>query len=173
MAEREGGEAMKLAEILGYEIDVTRHLALRSLRAILADSPINPTSMTALLLVRDQPGCDQTTLGRALVGNRSLGMKVASQLEARGLLTRGPGRNRRSKGLYITAEGERRLAQALPRHAQAEALLAAHLGPGEREMLMLLLAKVQKAVRDDPAGLADRPPAAARVSRAMMVAGRS
>jgi DNA-binding MarR family transcriptional regulator len=139
---------MKLSEILGYEIDVTRHVALRSLRRILADCPINATFLSAMLLVRDQPGCDQTMLGRALVGNRSLGMKVASLLEGKGLMTRGPGRNRRTKGLYITAAGERTLTETLRHHARAEAILAAYLGPGERDMLLLLLAKVQRAVRD-------------------------
>ncbi len=153
---------MKLSQILGYEIDVTRHVALRSLHRILADCPINPTLLSALLLVQDQPGCDQTELGRALVGGRSLGMKIASLLEGMGLMTRGPGRDRRSKGLYLTPDGERALAEVLALHARAEAILAAYLEPGERETLLRLLAKVQQAVRDEQAGRLDPPEAAAQ-----------
>lgn len=145
---------MKLADILGYQLDMTRHAALRSLHRLLAGFPLKPADTTALLLVRDQPGCDQTVLGRTLSGNRSVGMKVASRLEAKGLLTRNGGRDRRSKGLFLTPAGESALAEALRRHDRAEAVLATYLGPGERETLLVLLAKVQKAIREEEAGLA-------------------
>lgn len=144
---------MKLANILGYQLDMTRHAALRSLHRLLAGFPLKPADTTALLVVRDQPGCDQTVLGRAMSGNRSVGMKVASRLEAKGLLTRDGGRDRRSKGLFLTPEGESALAEALRRHDRAEAVLATYLGPGERETLLVLLAKVQKAIREEEAGL--------------------
>lgn len=150
---------MKLADILGYQLDMVRCAALRSLHRLLADSPLRPADTTALLLVREQPGCDQTMLGRALAGNRMVGMKVASRLEARGLLTRGKGRDRRSKGLHLTGEGEGALADLLERHNRAEALLATHLTPDERATLLCLLAKVQRAVDEeeaDPRG--EKPP---------------
>lgn len=153
---------MQLAGILGYRLDMARCAALRSLHRLLADSAMRPADTTALLIVREQPGCDQTMLGRTLAGNRSVGMKVASRLEARGLLTRGEGRDRRSKGLYITEEGEAMLASLLRRHARSETLLAAYLEPGERETLLRLLAKVERAVSDEEAVLADA--AAARPS---------
>ena len=98
---------MKLDEILGYQLDMTRHAAMRSIHRRLAGSSFKPADTTALLLVRAQPGCSQAELGAALSGNRSVGMKVASPLEAKGLMTRGEGRDRRTKGLYLTAERER------------------------------------------------------------------
>jgi len=146
---------MKLADVLGYQLDMTRHAALRSLHRLLAGFPLKPADTTALLLIRDQPGCDQTVLGRTLSGNRSVGMKVASRLEAKGLLTRDGGRDRRSKGLFLTPAGESALAEAVRRHDRAEAVLATYLGPGEREMLLVLLAKVQKAIREEEARLGD------------------
>ena len=142
-------KANKLADILGYQLDFTRHAALRSLNRYLADGPLSPASLTALMLVRDRPGCDQTILGRAMSGNRSVGMKVASKLEDSGLLERGEGRDRRSKGLYITRDGEQALARTLRHHARAEAVLAARLAPGERDTLLRLLAKVCHAIHDD------------------------
>jgi len=141
--------AKSFANILGYQLDLTRNAASKSLREHLGDSPLTPARITALLLVRDRPGCDQTTLGRALFGNRSVGMKVASRLEAEGYLERGEGRDRRSKGLYITDKGENVLAEAMRRHAQAEAVLAARLMPEERTTLLNLLAKVRHAIDDD------------------------
>ena len=159
---------MKLGEIVGYRLDMARCASLRSLHRLLDDTPYRPADTTALLLAKELPGCDQTTLGRALAGNRSVGMKVAARLEARGLLTRGEGRNRRSKGLYLTPEGETLLADLLERHAAAEARLAAALAPGERDLLIRLLHKVEQAFLDeeaDPAGIAAVPPAATPQTR--------
>lgn len=144
---------MKLAGILGYQLDMARCAALRSLHRLLTDIPFRPADTTALLLVRERPGCDQTTLGRMLAGNRSVGMKVASRLEAHGLLTREAGRDGRSKGLYITSEGERVLADLIDRHRRAEARLETYLEPGERKQLLQLLAKVQRAVDEEEAAL--------------------
>jgi DNA-binding MarR family transcriptional regulator len=141
--------AKPFADILGYQLDRTRNAASRSLRSHLGDSPLSPATITALLLVHDRPGCDQTILGRALFGNRSVGMKVASRLEAEGYLARGEGRDRRSKGLYITPEGESVLGEALRRHAHAESVLAARLTTNERATLLSLLAKVRHAIDDD------------------------
>ena len=140
---------MMLAEIIGYQLDMARCAALRALHRRLADTPLRPSDTTALLLVRERPGCDQTMLGRALAANRSVGMKVASRLETRGLLTRGEGRDRRSKGLYITAEGERALADLLLRHERAEAVIGTYLTDAERDLLLLLLAKVQQGINDE------------------------
>jgi len=145
---------MRLAEIVGYQLDMARCAALRVLHSQLADLPLRPADTTALLLVRERPGCDQTRLGRALAGNRASGMKVASRLEARGLLTRSEGRDRRSKGLYITRAGEGALADLLRRHERAEAVIGTYLTPSERDQLLLLLAKVQKGIFDEEARLA-------------------
>jgi|GEM_PF-1989360 len=150
---------MRLAGILGYQLDMARCAALRSLNRQLAQSALRPADTTALLLVQERPGCDQTTLGRALAGNRSIGMKVASRLEGRGLLTRGAGRDRRSRGLFITSEGERALAAVLARHERAEAQLAIHLEPGEQDLLLRLLSKVQQAIDEEEAGLRRTAPA--------------
>jgi len=144
---------MRLAEIIGYQLDMARCAALRSLHRLLADSPLRPADTTALLLVRERPGCNQTTLGHVLAANRSVGMKVASRLEGRGLLTRGAGQDRRSKGLFITPEGERALAAVLRQHDRAEERLAVHLTPDERAQLLQLLGKVQQAIDEEEAEL--------------------
>lgn len=145
---------MRLGEIVGYRLDMARCAALRSLHRLLDDTPFRPADTTALLLIKEHPGCDQTALGKALAGNRSVGMKLAARLEARGLLVRGEGRDRRSKGLYITADGEAALADLLARHKKSEAILAAALDAGEREQLLTLLGKIEQVVLDEEAALA-------------------
>jgi len=150
---------MKLAEILGYQLDMTRCAALRSLHRHIGDSGFRPADTTALLLVRERPGCDQTMLGRALAGNRSVGMKVASRLEGQGLLTRGLGRDRRSRGLFITAQGEEVLTDLVDRHRRAEARLVTRLAPGESALLLQLLGKVRQAVDEEDAHVRGGPSA--------------
>jgi DNA-binding MarR family transcriptional regulator len=147
---------VQLADIIGYRLDMARCAALRSIHRLLADTPFRPADTTALLLVSERPGCDQTELGRALAGNRSVGMKVAARLEQRGLLTRGEGRDRRSKGLYITPAGEAALADLLARHRDAEAKLMAGLEPGERDQLLTLLGKIEQVVLEEEAQPATR-----------------
>lgn len=144
---------MKLAEIVGYQLDMARCAALRSLHRVLDDGPYRPADTTALALVKEMPGCNQTFLGLALAGNRSVGMKVASRLEARGLLERGPGKDARSKGLYITANGERVLEELLAKHAEAEEKLDSYLDPDEKTQLLSLLNKIQKAIEEEEAAL--------------------
>lgn len=145
---------MKLNEIVGYRLDMARCAALRSVYRLLDGTGSRPADTTALLLIKELPGSDQTALGKALAGNRSVGMKLATRLEERGLLVRGPGRDRRSKGLYITAKGEEALADLLARHVEAEARLAAGLEPGERAQLLALLDKIEGVVLAEEAELA-------------------
>src|SRR5690606_36694348 len=98
---------------VGYRLDMARCAMLRSGHRLLGKTGFRPADTTALLLIEEQPGCDQTELGRALAGNRSVGMKVASRLEERGLLVRGKGRDRRSMGLHIKPEGVAAMADLL------------------------------------------------------------
>lgn len=158
-------DRVKLSEIVGYRLDMARCAALRSVHRLLADTSFRPADTTALLLVKERPGCDQTELGHALAANRSVGMKVAARLEARGLLTRREGRDRRSKGLYITPAGDAALAALLARHSQAEARLTANLSAAERVLLLWLLDKVERTVLDEEAGLAGEVPSEADFDR--------
>ena len=146
---------MKLQDIVGYRLDMARCAALRSVYRALANTGARPADTAALLLVREQPGTDQTTLGRALGGNRSVGMKLAARLEERGLIVRGVGRDRRSKGLYITPRGRVVLDELLERHTAAEAVLASALEPGERETLLALLDKIEGAVLAEETAIAE------------------
>ena len=55
-----------LRGLVGYQIQRV-HLELDAdARAAMADHDLSPAKLTALILIRDNPGCDQTALGRAL-----------------------------------------------------------------------------------------------------------
>jgi DNA-binding MarR family transcriptional regulator len=148
---------MKLADILGYRLDIVHRAAVRSFLRRLEGSPFRATDIIVLLLLRDQPGCDQTAIGRALDGNRSVGMKTASRLEAEGLVTRGAGRDRRCKATHLTPAGETALDDVLRRLDSAEAALAAYLTTQERVQLLTLLGKVERGLLEEESALQASP----------------
>jgi DNA-binding MarR family transcriptional regulator len=132
-----------LDEMLGYQVHLTNLMTLRHARAALERLDITPAKVTALVYLRDCPGCDQTTLGRQLSVTRSAAMKLVGGLAQRGLIERREGRDLRSLGLGLTAQGERFLAEVLAALQQAETRLEEGLNPAERAELLRLLAKVR------------------------------
>lgn len=49
---------MTLNDIVGYRLDMARCAALRSVHRLLAFTGFRPADTTALLTIRDRPGCD-------------------------------------------------------------------------------------------------------------------
>ena len=131
--------------LLGYQLQMANLLAITDAREALAEYGVTPAKLTALLLIRANPGCDQTALGRALLINRSSAMKIVNFLEERGLIERRPGRNLRTNALHLLPEGELRLEQMLARLGEVDARLSERLTAGERETLFKLLKKLGRA----------------------------
>lgn len=99
-----------LDALLGYQIDMAHLAMIADAREALAPFAITPAKLTAMLLIRANPGCDQTALGRSLRINRSSAMKLINYLAERDLVERRPGRDLRTNALHLSAEGEVRLA---------------------------------------------------------------
>jgi DNA-binding MarR family transcriptional regulator len=131
--------------LLGYQLQMANLLAITDAREALAEYGVTPAKLTALLLIRANPGCDQTTLGRALLINRSSAMKIVNFLEEKGLIERRPGRNLRTNALHLLPEGELRLDQMLDRLHEVDTRLSERLTSGERETLFRLLKKLGRA----------------------------
>lgn len=131
--------------LLGYRLQMANLLAISDAREALAEHGITPAKLTALLLIRANPGCDQTTLGRALMINRSSAMKIVNFLEEKGLIERRPGRNLRTNALHLLPDGEVRLEQMLARLHEADSRLSERLTSGERDTLFRLLGKLGRA----------------------------
>lgn len=133
--------------VLGNRLGLQLHYAdvrvMAGLGARLTPLGVTPARATAIVYIGLHPGCDQTTLGRALGVNRASTVKAVDELEALGAIERRPGRDRRTNALHLTAEGEAlrgRIEQETAVHDQ-EAFAA--LTVEERLQLSALLAKLR------------------------------
>jgi DNA-binding MarR family transcriptional regulator len=137
-----------LGERLGLQLHYADVRAMAGLAARLAPLKVTPARATAIVYIALHPGCDQTTLGRALGVNRASTMKAVDELEALGAIERRPGRDRRTNALHLTAVGEtlkaRIEAETLAHDQEAFVVLT----PVERDEFGRLLAKL----RSDSAG---------------------
>lgn len=137
-------EGPEMATLLGYQMQMAILALGDSARIALAPFGITPARLAALLLVRDNPGCDQTTLGRALSVNRSSAMKIVNLLADQGLVERRPGRDLRSHALHLTEHGTARVRAMVDTLRARDRRIAAALDPGEFDTLLALLAKLRR-----------------------------
>lgn len=79
---------LSLAADLGYQLQLAALASSHAARQELAELQLTPARVTALIHIRDQPGCDQTELGNRLLVNRAAGMKIANALAEQGLIER-------------------------------------------------------------------------------------
>lgn len=135
--------AGELRDILGYQLRRASLIADDDARHVLEPFGLTPAKLTALLLIRGNPGCDQSALGRALSINRSSAMKLVNVLVDRGLIERRSGRDLRTNALYLTPEGEGGLIEMLDRLREADRELSDGLTAAERTVLLKLLQKVR------------------------------
>ncbi|MDB5684269.1 MAG: marR family protein [Sphingomonas bacterium] len=140
----------RLEDMLGYQVYHTNMLAMRGARPALAGLDITPGQLTALLFLRDHPGCDQTSLSRLLAVNRSAAMKLVIRLSGRDLIERRQGRDQRTLGLWLRPRGEQ-LLDSVPAALQVwDGALSQSLTSGERAMLLCLLGKVRDSIWASP-----------------------
>jgi DNA-binding MarR family transcriptional regulator len=138
-----------LIALTGFSLQMTALQVAAQTRDALARFAVSPAKVTALSLLRMNPGCDQSALGRALRVNRASAMKLVNSLSARGLVERRPGRNLRTKALHLTPAGERLLDDALPCLEEVDAQAIRTLSADQRETLHAMLAQVRAQAEDD------------------------
>jgi DNA-binding MarR family transcriptional regulator len=131
-----------LSGLTGYALQRANLRVTNDLRQALASHALTPAKVTALLLIRANPGCDQTALGRALDINRSSAMKLINLLTERGLAERRPGRDLRSNALHLTDQGRTALAEMTGIFQRSDDAMTAGLNPDERRTLLALLDRV-------------------------------
>ena len=81
--------------------------------ALVEAAGLDETAVAALLVVRARPGQSITDLATAVGLTHPGAVRVVNRLEERGLVARVRGRDARSRGLALTAEGETVSARAL------------------------------------------------------------
>jgi DNA-binding MarR family transcriptional regulator len=138
-----------LQSLMGYQIQRANLRMDADARAALADFDLSPAKLTALILIRDNPGCDQTALGRALSINRSSAMKLVNILVDKGLIERRPGRDLRTNALVLLPHGEVQLRAMLKAIRASDARMTARLSDDELRTLRSLLDRLGSGQEDD------------------------
>jgi DNA-binding MarR family transcriptional regulator len=137
------GTALKpgmLPGLLGYRLRLAQQALFRDFAASVAE--LSPGRVGILLLIEANAGVTQSRLAQAVSLDRSTMVGVLHVLEGRGLVERRRGEDRRTNGLWLTAEG-RGLVSKLKRRIQLhERRVAARLTAAEREQLIGLLEKL-------------------------------
>ncbi len=133
----------ELAGLLGFQLRMANLRLTEAARVALQDFKISPAKLSALLLIRDNPGCEQSALGRAFSINRASAMKLVNVLDDRNLIERQPGRDRRSNSLHLTEQGRIELVQMAQALREADDAAAATLSAHERAELLRLLGKLR------------------------------
>jgi DNA-binding MarR family transcriptional regulator len=107
------------------------------------DFDLTPVQYAALVVVRAQPGVDQTRLVNLIALDRSTIGSVVERLEAKGLILRQAGtEDRRTKRLYPTEAGITLLASVTEAVDRAQHRILAPLSAAERAQFLLMLARL-------------------------------
>ncbi len=132
-----------LTTLIGYQVRRAQVAIFQHFADAFRDLDITPGQLGALVLIRDNPGLSQSTLGAALGVDRSTVVPLIDRLETRALVIRAPSpRDRRSHALQLSPAGSQLLVQAERRVRDHEAAVAHRLSDGERQTLLDLLARI-------------------------------
>ena len=129
-----------LPELLGYRLRLAQQAVFRDYAASVQG--LSPGRVGLLITIDANPGVTQSRLAEAVNRDRSTMVAVFDELEARGLIERRRGADRRTNGLWMTRSGRQLLARALRGIALHEQRVAARLSPAERRQLLSLLGKI-------------------------------
>lgn len=152
-----------LPDHVGYLLRLAQLRVWEDFYGRMGETGVSPALFSALMLVRANPGIQQSRLGEALGVARSGAMTMTDRLERLGLVERrADPHDRRAYGLFLTPDGERRMAELVARVQQHDMLINQVLSADEHRTLMQLLHKFVAA-----------PTPIAEERRAQASAGRS
>lgn len=137
------GTALKpgmLPGLLGYRLRLAQQAVFRDFASSIAE--LSPGRVGILLLLEANPGVTQSRLAQAVSLDRSTMVGVVDVLEGRGLIERRRGEDRRTNGLWLTAEGRTALNRLKRRIQMHERRVATRLSAEERGQLIGLLEKL-------------------------------
>lgn len=137
------GTALKpgmLPGLLGYRLRLAQQAVFRDFASSIAE--LSPGRVGILLLLEANPGVTQSRLAQAVSLDRSTMVGVVDVLEGRGLIERRRGEDRRTNGLWLTAEGRAALNRLKRRIQMHERRVATRLSAEERGQLIGLLEKL-------------------------------
>jgi DNA-binding MarR family transcriptional regulator len=131
---------------VGYLLRLAQLRVWEDFYGRMGETGVSPALFSALMLVDRNPGIQQSRLGEALGVARSGAMTMVDRLESLHLVERrADPHDRRAYGLFLTAEGVRRMAEYIARVQQHDALINQVLSTDEHATLMRLLQKFTAA----------------------------
>ena len=129
-----------LAGLLGYRLRVAQQAVFRDFAREIPEA--SPGRAGILLLIDANPGVTQSRLAQAVGIDRSTLVGVLHALEARDLVERRRGEDRRTNGVWLTRPGRTLVASLKQRIRVHERRVASALTPAELAQLLQLLEKL-------------------------------
>ena len=129
-----------LPELLGYRLRLAQQAVFRDFAESVQG--LSPGRVGLLILIDANPGVTQSRLAEAARRDRSTMVGVLDQLEARTLIERRRGQDRRTNGLWLTRAGRALLGRALRSIARHERRIASGLSAADRRRLLELLGRI-------------------------------
>jgi DNA-binding MarR family transcriptional regulator len=130
-----------LPRLIGYRLRLTQQAVFKDFAESVKG--LSPGRLGVLVLIDANPGLTQSRLAEAVRRDRSTMVAVLDDLEARGLIARRRGEDRRTNGLWLTRSGRAFLAAAMRQVKAHERRFAARLTAKERATLFDLLQKLE------------------------------
>jgi DNA-binding MarR family transcriptional regulator len=129
-----------LPGLLGYRLRLAQQAVFRDFARAIPEA--SPGRVGILFLIDANPGVTQSRLAQAVGLDRSTMVGVLHALEARELVERRRGEDRRTNGLWLTRDGRALVADLQRRIRVHERRVAARLTAQERQQLLALLEKL-------------------------------
>jgi DNA-binding MarR family transcriptional regulator len=129
-----------LPGLLGYRLRLAQQAVFRDFAHAIPEA--SPGRVGILFLIEANPGVTQSRLAQAVGLDRSTMVGVLHALEARALVERRRGEDRRTNGLWLTRGGRTLVTSLKQRIRVHERRVAARLTAPERAQLLTLLEKL-------------------------------
>lgn len=130
-----------MANVTGYRLRLAQLAVFKEVTRRLKTYGMRPADFAVMRLIETNPGSKQSDIAAALGIKRANFVVMMNRLEERGLAERRrQDSDRRSHALYLTAQGEKAMADMNVIHNRHEADIAARLGgeDARRELVRML-----------------------------------
>lgn len=158
-AEKNGGETIRkldrgpLPGLYGYNLRIAQVAVFENFVEVVGQGlagrmgGLTPGRFSLLVLLKANPGINQTALSRGVGVDKSTLTPALDQLEKKGLIQRErTAQDRRTYALSLSPAGEALLAELMTKVLQHEKNIVAGLTPAERSTLNRLLQKMAKSL---------------------------
>ena len=152
--DREAGKVAlgRLGDFIGFRLRRVQNQLSRDFAAATAERGLRSGLFSSLSLISANPGISQNELSRAIVLDKSVTVTIVDELERYGWAVRKrSAQDRRRHALFITAEGEKHLAELFAVLEATEDAVLHQLSSGEMLLLSELLDRMYAACTRDSA----------------------